>query len=672
MSSDDKNSTPSKKARELQIALRNIESGYLRDKNIRDERIEIAEEVIHRYTHQPQNGLRVKDPPHQKPLHEHPDYDKLKPNQQELDEQIAYRDANIPNPWWKRPGIKDIRTEPRMTWEEAQRFFETSDYIPAHLSAYRGRDKVYLFPPEKTSDVKIPLGKKKKDLGERYTWNTYEESYKRDNVTTKHHHNNPNDKAYQSFGTDILIRDLFRHKGGMKGATEDYEFPEAKLLPSKAQLAQDAETANRALARLHFPIVKFRKHALQMSRYPVKIPEKKEDRSPLEDALAQAKTNGAEEHVKILEELMKRGPLPMTSNSDGSVTVKSENGEKMSIFLEESQVLSIVQDGSDILSMNSSEQLERPHSSIKAEEKNGHNAPISDSLRESVELALKLGAETDPKQDEWLLTIASMTTTKKKEVPVVGIESPVKQIGGKKVIVHDMSSALPSIKELTSLGEGGTGIIDRNVKKAYLTQEQILALDEAECKVMPEGNEADDPVKWKKKQRQLRRQAALKKKREEAGDDTLLEDNNNEFLNDIDKTFGTNKSILVNEANKNRNKLTINDVYACGDEYCYEGQTALSHREDMLENSIPSSRQQIKIKFRRHRKALGLDKLHISSKRDVVMESRETARNRRIGKSAAAAMRRSLREVSKQIREMKQKEDEMIYLTQREMARNVD
>ena len=48
MSSDDKNSTPSKKARELQIALHKIESGYLRDKKIRDERIEIAEEVIHR------------------------------------------------------------------------------------------------------------------------------------------------------------------------------------------------------------------------------------------------------------------------------------------------------------------------------------------------------------------------------------------------------------------------------------------------------------------------------------------------------------------------------------------------------------------------------------------------------------------------------------------------
>ena len=65
-----------------------------------------------------------------------------------------------------------------------------------------------------------------------------------------------------------------------------------------------------------------------------------------------------------------------------------------------------------------------------------------------------------------------------------------------------------------------------------------------------------------------------------------------------------------------------------GDHYVLENRSAMSRRSDFEEDSLSLGRQKVKIKLKRHRGALGLDKFKMSRRNKLSLESKATKRER--------------------------------------------
>ena len=192
---------------------------------------------------------------------------------------------------------------------------------------------------------------------------------------------------------------------------------------------------------------------------------------------------------------------------------------------------------------------------------------------------------------------------------------------GKPIIRHDMTQPMLSMRELTTLGLGG------------------------------KAGPYHPPLEEKPK-------------------DGLATTMNNAMRNDIDKAFSTDKAKLIAEANKADIALDGVEVYyRVGDHYVLENKSAMSRRSDFDEESLSLGRQRVKVKLKRHRGALGLDKFHFSRKNKLTLESKTTKRERRIERHGKKALKASLSQVQAIVDKIKEEEDAKAEAQRREMHR---
>ena len=80
-------------------------------------------------------------------------------------------------------------------------------------------------------------------------------------------------------------------------------------------------------------------------------------------------------------------------------------------------------------------------------------------------------------------------------------------------------------------------------------------------------------------------------------------------------------------------------------------------------------RQKIKVKMKRHRGALGLDKFKISNRMNLSLESKTTKRDRAVERHAKKQMAIKLKGVRKMVDQLKREQDKLTYERQREAHR---
>ena len=100
-----------KKMSKLQERLQKIRSEARVMEEEHKENVRIIHDTIEAYTHMPELNKFVKNmPAHQVQNKE----DELHPSHKDGEKYVereAYRDINIPNPWWQVPGVRTVKTE---------------------------------------------------------------------------------------------------------------------------------------------------------------------------------------------------------------------------------------------------------------------------------------------------------------------------------------------------------------------------------------------------------------------------------------------------------------------------------------------------------------------------------------------------------------------------------
>lgn len=538
-----------RKQSKLQQKLNVIKEQRENAEDLHKENLRILEDTIDAYTHMPEINKYVKpNPAHhamrtEDELYHDPsivDHKKYPNPSKALVKQSEYRDDNIPNPWWERPGIRTRRYEEEMTWEQVMQLNEYETYTPGHYSMFYGKDKIYAFPPKKRTEKESKRDVEDKKNESRYQWNGETQDYTRkgfrenagETLSNTFKDNNRLDDAFTPPTEDGLRRAIYQWR------SDEQVFPETTLLPTAEQIKAMEAKMSRAKARSHLPAFDFKRNRLDMSR------------------------------MRVRRFLVEEG---------GSVNDALDANSSVAGSLADGSVITSVVDV----------KLPRYNEDKKGkgggEGEDGEGSTVISDL-ESVEPGLRFD--------------------------------------GKPHIIHDMTKPMMTMKELTTMGLGG---------KAGPTHE--------------EGAGAHIHA---------------------AG----IREHNAGFQDNLDKAFDTNRAQLVSDANKEGVVLDGIEVYRkVGDHYVLENRSAMSRRSDFEEDSLSLGRQKVKIKLKRHRGALGLDKFKMSRRNKLSLESKATKRERATDRRTKKQMDAKIAGVAKMVEEIKHEQDRLTYERQREAHR---
>jgi hypothetical protein len=250
-------------------------------KNSHEENVRIINFAIESYTHLPELKKFVKPTPGHHThnmvdeLYHDPgvvDPKKYKQKSEALTKQAGYRDDNIPNPWWERPGIRTRRHENEITWEEVKKLNQYDTYVPNHYHNFQGADKIYAFPPESPEKLKARRKKQALEQESRYQWNDEQQNYIRNGfqenegkeLSLTFKDNNRRDDAFTSPTKDGLRKAIYRWR------TDKPSYPESSLMPSAEDLRAMEAKKSSAKARKNLPSFEFKRNKLDMSRMRVR------------------------------------------------------------------------------------------------------------------------------------------------------------------------------------------------------------------------------------------------------------------------------------------------------------------------------------------------------------------------------------------------------------------
>ena len=547
-----------KKKSKLQQRLNEIRVEAQEMEREHKENVRILKATIDAYTHIPEIGKVIKNiPAHHTPNTE----DVLHNNHkdEELNKQRAeYSNDNLPNPWWKVPGVKQAKFDKEYTWDEVKKLYNY-DFVPGHYHDYRGVDRIFGFPPTSEKDKKKRKNERKDQItreNSRYQWDDKEQAYARSGfkenadkpLGLSFADNNRTDEAYEAPSLDGVADAIYKWR------TEKPSYPETKLLPTAEQLKAAAAQSSRAKARIDYPDFKFRRDKLDMSRLRVR---------------------------RYL----------INDSGDGSVSIDEDGSSIIGdavIGLDGGSVAASVVD------------VKLPRYSTGKSQANGSLAGDGTILSGGT-------PNPNPNLDD--------------DDSAIATSLPKVHWNGKPVITHDMSKPMLSMQELTTMGLGGKA-------GPYHPPADAKPTDGSATKI------------------------------------------NNEMTSGIDIAFNTDRARLIAEANKADVALDGIEVYhRVGDHYVLENKSAMSRRSDFEEDSLSLSRQKVRVKLRRHRGALGLDRFHLSRKNKCSLESKATKRERRIERAGKKALKESLAQVQTLVNKIKEEEDAKAEAKRREMHR---
>ncbi len=278
-----------KKASKLQHRLNAIRDEARAMEKEHSENVRIINSTIDAYTHMPELKKFVKNmPAHQVENSE----DELHPSHKEGEKYVerdAYRDSNIPNPWWQVKGVKTRKVDRELTWDEVKKVYNY-DFVPGHYHQYRGPDRIYGFPPMSAQEKAQRDHLRRVTQSSRYQWDDKEQQYARNGfkenadgpLSLTFADNNRLDKAYEEPSMDGIADAIYRWR------TAKPAYPETKLLPTAEQLEAAAAQSSKSQARKDYPDFKFKRHKVDLSRlrvrrYFVEEGSTRDDRREIED-----------------------------------------------------------------------------------------------------------------------------------------------------------------------------------------------------------------------------------------------------------------------------------------------------------------------------------------------------------------------------------------------------
>lgn len=268
-----------RKQSKLQEKLNVIKEERKLEEMLHKENVRILEHTIDAYSHMPELNKSVKpNPAHhsfrtEDELYHDPDivdHKKYRNPSKALVAQSEYRDDNIPNPWWERPGIRTRRYEEEQSWEAVMKQNQYDTYTPGHYSMHYGSDRIYAFPPKDKTDNKKDEEERK--FESRYKWNHEAQDYTRhgfrenakEPLSNNYKDNNRLDEKFEPPSEDGLRKAIYRWR------TDEQVFPETSLLPTAAQIKAMEAKMSRAKARSHLPAFDFKRDKLDMGRLRVR------------------------------------------------------------------------------------------------------------------------------------------------------------------------------------------------------------------------------------------------------------------------------------------------------------------------------------------------------------------------------------------------------------------
>jgi hypothetical protein len=569
----------------------------------------------------------------------------IKERKHELEKK--YRDANIPNPWQNRDAFKSLSVEegPELTWEQVREKFEYRNYIPKYIHFGRGEDKIYAFPPvaDQVNPVTEELAARKKRMqklkgevvydysagadnnkatncGSRYVWDAEKRAYIQP-ASLNFKDNNPLLDVFKPPNTDVLIEALYRHR---KGAERVY--PESSLLPSAAELMKlDAQAKSIALKE-NRPIVKFRPHAVDLSRTEVRINQN--------DSIA------IQKQLKKIYVKLQKGKMTRSDYDEQREII--ENG------------LYVDPRGTG-LPDNYGDYPDDECSSSDSSYGSDRD-DIGSVIPQSIDNSLAGGSFTSVADKEGV-GVGSIASRRSKRSHRSKSSTPPKTKAVTQIVSSILAPMIP-MKVLTTMGTGGK-YADVTLRSALESNKTGVggagAIEEGPCSDRPNRGIPKRVVKELK-----------------PGDAKPVADNSF-YLNHIDNVFDTDKKRLVEAANLNNVDLTDDEVRAAGDLYKDETRTMVAQRQLYEEDSIPAARQLVRVHMSRHRGILKLDRKHLSRSdartREFSLESSRSRDAREDRLHSKKQLKIKLKEAKEFANDMKKSFDKELLERQRERNR---
>jgi hypothetical protein len=601
---------------------------------------------------------------------------KIKEKQMLIEEK--YKNHHMPRKWWKEGMCQPNPCAPDDSEEEVTNRLNHLDYIPAHLHQYRGEDKIFSFPPVadqaglvETFDVKIKKkllatddffpydftpgvdNNEETNCSNRYKWDDVTQSYYiPENYTFKT--NNSRLECYKPPTTDVLDNFLYKHRKSAKRI-----YPQTKLLPSKKDLLELEEKNNAVQYKENRPIIRFKKSAVDFSRNfirlnntdPITIKNAKNrlfkklkkgiiDRVTYDKFLAKLHDEGYND---------KKSTKPYADNygdyhDDACEFVEdndndNDNDDNVSVHSGVTE-----DDGGGLennIGLASMTSPEGAGDSITSSGKSGR-INLSGSMVSRRTTSSKSKTSTSTSKNSNNNMDKGTTTTKVGAVPVI--------------ISNIMGDIIP-INILTTMGQGGKysdlTYKEKTIQNIKIENHEITNRPNRGIPKRPPPPEKD-PIA-------------------EGATPEIEHIDNKFYLNHIDQKFNTEKFQLIKNATLANHNLSDGEVKDVGDLYHNETRTMVAQRQLLEENSLPSSKQQIKIKFQKHRGALGLDKKHISKSHQKTykfnLESAKTKSKRFDKLQVKRNLKRSVKEVDKLMKDMTDADNEAAEERRRERNR---
>jgi len=633
-----------------------------------------------------------------------------------------YEAANIPNPWQDSEAFEVFKPsfdEPDLTLEEVQRKFDHKKYVPGYYSQYRGDSKIFAFPPvaeqniltenfreEKKKKKKLQKGEIEYDYtpghdnneatntGARYKWDPATEKYIVP-ATNKFKDNNPRLEVFKPATTDVLVNALYKHRKG-----EPRYYPQAALLPSKGDLIADSAKRAQADAKLYKPFVRFKKSHVDFSRAPVRVDTsdkinickvKKKlfkrlqtgvlSRLDYDKALAAVvagetalmNTNGVAipefygdypDDEYFSDESSYGDEDDEGSLGDGSLTVGNPESQVLdpSQQLQGSQSLTLsgvynsgpMSPVGAVASISGAMSPEALPNDAGGSVGGGDAGSVVDGGASVVGGASLLGGSLEGSQ----YTKSTRRVKREQRRREAAAKKP--QYTG---IVSSIMAPMIPMRILLTMGTGGK-YADRigveNASPGRGGESISTGVTHAVITDRPNRGHVQRPVKEA-------RDPLLGLDKVETKVDNAM------YMNDIDKTFNTLKKQLIDEADNNNIELTDEQVQAAGDLYKGETRTMVAQRQLFEEDSLPSTRQRVRVKMSRHRGVLKLDNKHLSrsnrNTRDFGLESSKTSEARREKMHNKKLLKIKMASVRKTMLDMKIEEEQAAHERERERNR---
>lgn len=571
---------------------------------------------------------------------------KIKERKKEIE--MAYRQANIPNPWRDREYFIpfEANEEPNLTMEEVKEKFEYRNYIPGYIYQNRneGGNKIYAFPPvaDQSDPVADELAEKKKrakklkneveyeytpgvdmvthtainnkatNSGPRYVWDPVKNEYQKpDSCTYKD--NNPRDPVFEPANTDVLIKALYKHRKDI-----DKVYPETTLLPSKRDMMATNAKLKSALMKENKPIVKFKMHAIDMGRTEVRLNHS----DPIAIGIAK----------KRLFLKLRKGMLTRLEFDEQLSTI--EAGKYV-----DTRGTGLADNygdyPDDAYNSSDGEWDEEDKGDDVFDAEGGQSVMGGESVAGETSLAGGGSLEGSIARSR-----RSRQSQRSKQ------PSPPKS---PKIISSIMDPIIP-MTVLTTKGTGGKFADLKTKPNAENTGVMLGEFSNRANRGLPQR-----VIKITK-----------------AGEEKPKAENAF-YLNNIDLVFETDKKKLIDFANMNNIELSDADVRAAGDLYKDETRTMVAQRQLYEEDSLPAGRHLVKVNMSRHRGVLKLDNKHISRSdhrtRDFSLESRGTQNHRKERMQSKKMLKIKLKEAKSAAAVAKKEADAAFYERQRENNR---